>query len=103
MLLSDDDAGHLVRGLAENITLKSLSVAGNRFAWPAGGAFGKYLQDNTSLEELDMSGNELHDNGAFAFREALMSNSTLLYLNMGSCGIQVRHSVTIPKILGSRQ
>jgi hypothetical protein len=50
-----------------------------------------------------MSGNELHDNGAFAFREALMSNSTLLYLNMGSCGIQVRHSVTMPKILGSRQ
>lgn len=101
--LSNDDVGYLVKGLNENSTLKSLSLAGNKLAWQGSTLLANYLRENATLEELDVSANELHDNGAFAFRETLIMNSTLLYLNLSNCGIKDEGLLAIAEGLSANQ
>lgn len=84
----------IAAALQLNSTLKSLNLAGNKFANKGGMYMASMLQVNTTLEHINLADTDLGAESVIAFATVLNQNSTVTYLNINRPLIQSRQEET---------
>lgn len=73
----DLSAKLLCVAMAQNDTVKTVNMCGNRVTDVGAGYFARLLRSNVTLTHLDLSYNEITDNGLLEINKALRSNTTV--------------------------